>query len=196
MKESSKNVVIVLLLIIFCGLSYLLYYSYNYQKKLNNDVPVSKEKASTKNINLSLDDGIARIELKEYKSKLEFYFNDKLISTIDGGKINNGNLISVIRYNEIDYLIVDIKGNDEKPFILNSNGKIIYEFDKITYSFTDDSNNNVLFVDNNSLYIYKQLEEDDKTSYSDSEYARKYLVNIIDGEISFEFVSIEHGIIN
>ena len=109
MKESSKNIVIVFLFIIFCGLGYLLFYSYNYQKKLENDIPASKEKANTKELNISMNDGIARIELKEYKSKLEFYFNSKLISTIDGGKVSTNNLINVIRYNEIDYLIVDIK---------------------------------------------------------------------------------------
>ncbi len=193
MKESSKNLIIVLLFIIFVGLIGLLYYSINYQKKLNNDIPVVKEKTSSKELNISMDDGIARIELKEYKNKVEFYFNDRLISTIDGGKISDKNLIDVIRYNEIDYLFVNIIGNDDKPFILNSNGKIIYEFEKINYSFTDDNNNKTLYIDNNSLYIYKHLEEEDKATYSDNEYARKYLVNILEGETKFEFVSIEHG---
>jgi len=196
MKESSKNILIVLLFIIFCGLGYLLYYSYNLQKSLNDDVPVSNEKASTKSLNLAMDNGIARIELKEYKSKLEFYFNDNLITTIEGGKISDSNLIDTIRYNEIDYLIVIIKGTETKPFILNSNGKIVYEFDKINYSFVDDNNNKTLFIDNSNLYIYKGLEEEDKTTYSETEYARKYLVNIVDGEAKLEFVSIEHGKFN
>ncbi len=196
MKESSKNILIVLLFIIFCGLGYLLYYSYNLQNSLNNEVPVSNEKASTKNLNLAMDDGIVNLELKEYKSKLEFYFNNKLITTIDGGKISDSNLIDTIRYNEIDYLIVNIKGTETKPFILNSNGKIVYEFDKINYSFVDDNNNKTLFIDNSNLYIYKGLEEEDKTTYSETEYARKYLVNIVDGEAKLEFVSIEHGKFN
>ena len=193
MKESSKNIVIGILFIIFCALGYLLYYAHNLQNELNNDVPVSKEKASSKNLNLPMNDSYVNIELKELKSKLEFYFNDKLIATIDGGKINDNNLIKVVRYNEIDFLVVNILGNDDKPFILNSNGKIVYEFDKIDYSFIDDNNKNTLFVDNDNIYIYKHLEDEDKTNYSDSEYARKYVVNILNEEVKLELVSIEHG---
>ena len=196
MKESSKNILIVLLFIIFCGLAYLLYYSYDYQKKLNNDVPTSNQKTNTKSLNLSMDDSIAKIELKELKNKVEFYFNNKLITTIDGGKISDNSLINVIRYEEVDYLIVDIIGNETKPFILNSNGKIVYEFEKIDYSFVDDTNHKNMFIDSDKLYIYKKLDEEDKTNFSENEYARKYLVNIVNGEINLEFITIEHGKFN
>ena len=40
MKENSKNITIFILFVIFVGLAYLLYYSINYQKKLNNEEPV------------------------------------------------------------------------------------------------------------------------------------------------------------
>ena len=200
MKESSKNILILILLVIFVGLSYLLYYSYNYQKKLVETKPTIINKEASKALDFKLNGKDIKIELKDKKNYIEVYFNNKKLTSIDHGLISTDNIFEVVNYEEIDYLVVSIPGSEFKPFILNDEGKIIYEFDAFVFNntstkFIDEENNTNLYVEDKKLFFYKSLEEEDKVTYSESEYAKKYLVNIVNGEITSEFVSIEHGTI-
>ena len=130
--------------------------------------------------------------IKEVNKNIDVYFNNKKItSVLDGTLLNN--VIEVFKSNEVDYLILGIYGHDFKPIILNSDGTIIYEFDSFNYTFIDDNSNKNIFVDNNNLFVYNLLNEEDKLSYSETEYARKNLVNIVDENVTFELSSIEHG---
>jgi hypothetical protein len=193
MKESSKNILIFLLFIIFIGLSYLLYYSYNYQKKLEEAVPVTTNEVS-KILNFKLNGKSIKLELIEKKTGLEIDFNGKKIDTIENGKISSDNLIDVVTYEEKDYLLVSIPTSKYKPFILNDEGKIIYEFNEFDYVFVDEVNNKNIFIDNKQIYIYQKLNEEDKSEHSESEFARKNLVHISSEEITLEFVEFTHGI--
>lgn len=192
MKESSKNILIFFLSLIFIGLIGLLIYSHDYQKKLLDDVPEVKKHEEVKKINVVMNEKNINLELKEVNKNIDVYFNNiKITSVLDGSLSNN--LIEVFKSNEIDYLIIGIYGHDFKPIILNSEGTIIYEFDTFNYTFIDDSNHKNIFVDNNNLFVYNLLNDEDKLSYSETEYARKNQVNIVDENVTFEFLSIEHG---
>lgn len=195
MKESSKNVLIILLTLIFVGLILLLVYSYNYQKKLLDDVPVVKQKENVKKIDVTMNESNINIELKEVNNSIEVYFNNKKITSVIDGTLSN-NVVSVFKSNEVDYLVIGIYGHDFKPIILNDSGNIIYEFEKFDYTFIDDSNHKNIFVDNNNLFVYNLLNEEDKASYLETEYARKNLVIINEEEVTFEFSSFEHGKFN
>ena len=195
MKESSKNILIFFLSLIFIGLIGLLIYSHDYQKKLLDDVPEVKKHEEVKKINVVMNEKNINLELKEVNKNIDVYFNNiKITSVLDGSLSNN--LIEVFKSNEIDYLIIGIYGHDFKPIILNSEGTIIYEFDTFNYTFIDDSNHKNIFVDNNNLFVYNLLNDEDKLSYSETEYARKNQVNIVDENVTFEFLSIEHGKLN
>ncbi len=195
MKESSKNILIFFLSLIFIGLIGLLIYSHDYQKKLLDDVPEVKKHEEVKKINVVMNEKNINLELKEVNKNIDVYFNNiKITSVLDGSLSNN--LIEVFKSNEIDYLIIGIYGHDFKPIILNSEGTIIYEFDTFNYTFIDDSNHKNIFVDNNNLFVYNLLNDEDKLSYPETEYARKNQVNIVDENVTFEFLSIEHGKLN
>ncbi|MBQ7241094.1 MAG: hypothetical protein IJS56_06630 [Bacilli bacterium] len=195
MKESSKNILIFFLSLIFIGLIGLLIYSYDYQKKLLDDVPEVKKQEEVKKINVVMNEKNINLELKEVNKNIDVYFNNKKITSVIDGTLSN-NVIEVFKSNEVDYLILGIYGHDFKPIILNSEGIIIYEFDTFNYTFIDDNNHKNIFVDNNNLFVYNLLNDEDKLSYSETEYARKNQVNIIEENVTFEFLSIEHGKLN
>ena len=195
MKESSKNILIFFLSLIFIGLIGLLIYSYDYQKKLLDDVPEVKKQEEVKKINVVMNEKNINLELKEVNKNIDVYFNNKKITSVIDGTLSN-NVIEVFKSNEVDYLILGIYGHDFKPIILNSEGIIIYEFDTFNYTFIDDNNHKNIFVDNNNLFVYNLLNDEDKLSYSETEYARKKQVNIIEENVTFEFLSIEHGKLN
>ena len=199
MKESSKNILIFVLLLIFVGLIYLCYYSYNYQKRLLETKPTIISNEASKTMSFTLNGKSIKLELKDKKNYIDVYFNSKKLTTVEHGLISTDNLFEVINYEDVDYLVVSIPGSEFKPFILNDEGKIIYEFDSFVFNntytrFIDDQNNKNIYVEDSKIFYYKNLEEEDKTTYSESEYARKYLINIVSGEITSEFIAIEHGI--
>lgn len=197
MKESSKNIIIFILFIIFVSLCYLFYYSIGYQKKLNSEEPTVTSKYDSKVLNFEINSKALKVNLTENINGLELSINKKIIDTYSEGKVSNKNTFEVVTYDK-EYLFINIKSdNGDKPILINEDGLVAYEFDTFIYSnfkssFIDDDNNDNFFILENNVYFYSDLEEADVVDNRE-EFARKNKLDFIDGNFTKTFLEISHG---
>jgi hypothetical protein len=197
MKESSKNITIFVLFIIFVGLCYLLYYSISYQKKLNNEEPVINNRYDSKILNFDINSKSIKVNLTENIDGLELSVNKKKISTYKDGKVSNNNTFEVVEYDK-EYLFINIKSdNGDKPILINEEGLIVYEFDTFIYNgllgvFKDDESHENFFIQDKKVYLFSELIDTDEVENRE-EFSRKNMLDFVDGNFVINFIEFAHG---
>ena len=197
MKESSKNITIFILFIIFIGLCYLLYYSINYQKKINSEEPVINSKYKSKILNFEINNKSIKVNLQENKNGLELSINKKVIDTYTDGSVSNNNTFEVVEYDK-EYLFINIKSNNgDRPILINEDGLVAYEFDTFIYNglyaiFKDDNGKENFFIQDKKIYFYTDLEETDEVENKE-EFARKNVLDFVDGSFVKNYIEFSHG---
>jgi len=197
MKENSKNITIFILFVIFVGLAYLLYYSINYQKKLNNEEPVIYNRYDNKVLNFDINSKSLKVNLNENIDGLELSINKKVISTFKDGKVSNNNTFEVVQYDK-EYLFINIKSdNGDKPILINEDGLIAYEFETFIYNgvygtFKDDENHENFYILDKKVYLFSDLIDTDVVDNRE-EYARKNMLDFVDGNFVINHIEFSHG---
>ena len=197
MKESSKNITIFVLFIIFVGLCYLLYYSISYQKKLNNEEPVINNRYDSKILNFDINSKSIKVNLTENIDGLELSVNKKKISTYKDAKVSNNNTFEVVEYDK-EYLFINIKSdNGDKPILINEEGLIVYEFDTFIYNglfgvFKDDESHENFFIQDKKVYLFSELIDTDEVENRE-EFSRKNMLDFVYGNFVINFIEFAHG---
>ena len=204
-NESGKNWLIFILLVINIGLIALFVYSINLQKVMFADEPTKVVTKSKKWI-VTLEDEKHLIRLVEDKKDVNVYYDDSLITTITNASVDNKNN-RYITFNGLNdnkmYLLVNISSNNvDKPFIINSEGTIIYEFEQFVfygeshYFKIDDNYTNFGKDTETGIYFVRELDEETKLNNNPNENAFLYYLNITDNQVIIDYNRIQMGVLS